>query len=262
MIPAGLLDKRVLITAAGSGIGRAMAEAFLRQGAKVAVCDIDAGSLDALASEAPEITAVAADVADEADVAALFKTVRDKLGGLDVLVNNAGIAGPAGYLEDLSAAEWRRCLSVNVDGGFLCARQALPLMKAQGLGCIINMASNAGILGFPMRSPYAASKWAVVGLTKSLAMEAGVFGIRVNAIAPGSVEGERLDRVIKAEADARGVTPDQIREDYYRTSSLRTFVSADEVASMTLFLASDASAKISGQVIPLDGHTETLGGPY
>jgi NAD(P)-dependent dehydrogenase (short-subunit alcohol dehydrogenase family) len=135
-------------------------------------------------------------------------------------------------------------------------------MKAQGSGCIINMASNAGILGFPMRSPYAASKWAVVGLTKSLAMEAGAFGIRVNAIAPGSVEGERLNRVIAAEADARGVTPEEIREDYYRTSSLRTFVSADEVASMALFLASDAGAKISGQVIPLDGHTETLGGPY
>ncbi len=262
MIPAGLQDKRVLVTAGGSGIGRAMAQAFQRQGAKVVVCDIDGAALDDLASEAPDIMTIAADVADEADVEVLFKTVRDSLGGLDVLVNNAGIAGPAGFLEDLPVEEWRRCLSVNVDGGFLCARQALPLMKAQGGGCIINMASNAGILGFPMRSPYAASKWAVVGLTKSLAMEAGSFGIRVNAIAPGSVEGERLDRVIKAEADARGVSPEEIRQDYYRTSSLRTFVSADEVASMALFLASDAGAKISGQVIPLDGHTETLGGPY
>ena len=262
MIPAGLLDKRVLVTAGGSGIGRAMAQAFQRQGATVAVCDIDADALDALASQTPDITTVVTDVADEAAVEALFATVHGSLGGLDVLINNAGIAGPAGFLEDLSVAEWRRCLSVNVDGGFLCARQALPLMKAQGSGCIINMASNAGILGFPMRSPYAASKWAVVGLTKSLAMEAGAFGIRVNAIAPGSVEGERLNRVIAAEADARGVTPEEIREDYYRTSSLRTFVSADEVASMALFLASDAGAKISGQVIPLDGHTETLGGPY
>ena len=259
---AEMTDKRVLVTAGGSGIGRAMAQAFRRQGAQVAVCDIDQQALDALSVAEPDIIAAAADVAEEADVAALFETVQGGLGGLDVLINNAGIAGPAGFLETLSPEEWRRCLSVNLDGGFLCARQALPMMKAQGSGCIINMASNAGIMGFPMRSPYAAAKWAVVGLTKSLAMEAGPFGIRVNAIAPGSVEGERMDRVIAAEAKARGVGAAEIRQDYYRTTSLRTFVSADEVAAMALFLASDAGARISGQVISFDRHTETLGGPY
>ena len=257
----GLQNKRVLVTAGASGIGRAIAFAFRQQGGRVVVCDVDQGALDALADEAPDIAAVKTDVADPDAVAALFRYLGEHLGGIDVLVNNAGIAGPAGFLEDLSPDEWRRCLTVNVDGGFLCARQALPLMKAQGAGSIINLASNAGILGFPMRSPYAASKWAVVGLTKSLAMEVGPFGIRVNVIAPGSVEGDRLERVIAAEAAARDLSPDAIREDYYRTSSLRTFVSADDVAAVALFLASDAGAKISGQVIPVDGHTETLGGP-
>ncbi len=262
MIPEGLSNKRVLVTAGGSGIGRTIAQAFQQQGAGVFVCDVDAAALEKMLAENPGIATAVADVAEERDVEALFTTMLDNLGGLDVLVNNAGIAGPAGYLEDLSPAEWRRCLSVNLDGGFLCARQALPMMKAQGSGCIINMASNAGIMGFPMRTPYAAAKWAVVGLTKSLAMEAGPFGIRVNAIAPGSVEGDRMDRVIAAEAEARGVSEAAIREDYYRTTSLRTFVSADEVAAMALFLASVAGARISGQVISLDGHTETLGGPY
>ena len=229
-----------------------MAEAFLRQGAKVAVCDIDAGSLDALASEAPEITAVAADVADEADVAALFKTVRDKLGGLDVLVNNAGIAGPAGYLEDLSAAEWRRCLSVNVDGGFLCARQALPLMKAQGSGCIINMASSAGILGFPMRSPYAASKWAVVGLTKSLAMEAGVFGIRVNAIAPGGVDTAIWNSpALEAQFAEHG--REAVIAQMGKTTPRGRFATADELAQDIGYLLSDASANVTGTVLTSDG---------
>ncbi|MDP6692168.1 MAG: SDR family NAD(P)-dependent oxidoreductase, partial [Alphaproteobacteria bacterium] len=172
MIPEGLSNKRVLVTAGGSGIGRTIAQAFQQQGAGVFVCDVDAAALEKMSVENPGIATAVADVAEERDVEALFTTMLDNLGGLDVLVNNAGIAGPAGYLEDLSPAEWRRCLSVNLDGGFLCARQALPIMKAQGLGCIINMASNAGIMGFPMRTPYAAAKWAVVGLTKSLAMEA------------------------------------------------------------------------------------------
>lgn len=260
-ITANLSDKRILVTAGASGIGRAIAFAFRQQGGRVVVCDVDQGALDTLADEAPDIGAVKADVADPDAVAGLFEYLGDHLGGIDVLVNNAGIAGPAGFLEDLSPDEWRRCLSVNVDGAFLCARQALPWMKAQGAGSIINLASNAGILGFPMRSPYAASKWAIVGLTKSLAMEAGPFGIRVNAIAPGSVEGDRLERVIEAEAEARNLSAEAIREDYYRTSSLRTFVTADDVAAMALFLVSDAGAKISGQVIPVDGHTETLGGP-
>ncbi|MBT4487320.1 MAG: SDR family oxidoreductase [Rhodospirillaceae bacterium] len=257
-----LSGRRVLITAGGSGIGRTMAGAFHQAGARIAICDVDGAALEQTARELPGVTAVIADVADAGDVDAMFTKAEDALGGLDVLVNNAGIAGPTGLLEDLSLDDWRRCLAVNLDGHFHCLRRAVPLMKAQGAGCIINLSSSAGILGLPNRTPYTASKWAVVGLTKSLAMEVGPFGIRVNAIAPGSVEGDRMDRVIAAEAAASGHSEAAIREDYVRTVSMRTFVTAEDVAAMAIFLASDAGAKISGQVISVDGHTEALGGPY
>ena len=260
-VTGGITSKRVLVTAGASGIGRAIALAFHGLGARVFVCDIDDGALAALGRDCPEICAMAADVSDEGAVDGLFAAVQDRLGGLDVLVNNAGIAGPTGALEDVTPDDWRRCLSVNLEGSFLCLRRAVPLMKSQGAGCIINLASSAGIMGFPNRTPSAASKWAIVGLTKSLAMEVGPHGIRVNAIAPGSVEGDRMDRVVAAEAAASGHSEAEIRQDYLRTSSLRTFVSAEDIAQMAIFLASDAGAKISGQVMAVDGHTETLGGP-
>ena len=253
----GLSGKRVLVTAGASGIGWAIAAAFHDAGARVLVCDIDEQALSGLAN----VSIVKADVSRESDVDALFATVDESLGGLHILVNNAGVAGPTGPIEDVTPDEWRRCLAVNLEGSFLCLRRAVPMMKAQGSGCIINLASSAGILGFPNRTPYAASKWAVVGLTKSLAMEVGPHGIRVNAIAPGSVTGDRLDRVVAAEALATGHSEQAILEDYLATSSLRTFVTADDIAAMALFLGSDAGAKISGQVMAVDGHTETLGGP-
>ncbi len=257
----GLAGKRVLVTAGAGGIGRAIAVAFHGAGSRVAICDIDAGAVGDMASDYPDIVTATADVAAAADVDALFALLQEQLGGLDILVNNAGIAGPTGPIEEISPEEWRRCLAVNLDGGFLCLRKAVPILKAQGSGCIINLASSAGIMGFPNRTPYAAAKWAVVGLTKSLAMEVGPAGIRVNAIAPGSVEGDRMDRVIAAEAATKGLSEEQIREDYLKTTSLRAFISAEDIAATALFLASDAGAKISGQVIAVDGHTETLGGP-
>ncbi|MDP6343651.1 MAG: SDR family oxidoreductase [Alphaproteobacteria bacterium] len=257
----GLEGKRVLVTAGGGGIGRAIATAYGRLGAQVVVCDIDPAAVGAVLAEQPAITGVVADVADIDQVRTLFAEVEGALGGLDVLVNNAGIAGPTAPIEEVSPEDWRRCLAVNLDGGFLCLRQALPAMKAQGADCIINIASTAGVMGFPMRTPYAAAKWAVVGLTKSLAMEAGPFGIRVNAIAPGAVEGDRMDRVVAAEAEAGGIDEEAIRDNYLRTSSLRTFIPGDDIAALAVFLASDAGVRISGQVIAVDGHTETLGGP-
>ncbi len=257
----GLEGKRILVTAGGNGIGRAIAAAFQRRGGRVTVCDVDRSALDSLIRRMPEIAAVEADVADPGDIERLFGTIRETQGGLDVLVNNAGIAGPTAPIEEIAPDDWRRCLAVNLDGGFLCLRQALPMMKAEGAGCVINIASTAGILGFPNRTPYAAAKWAVVGLTKSLAMEAGPAGIRVNAIAPGAVEGERMDRVVAAEAEAGGLSEREVRDNYTRTSSLRTFIPADDIAAVAVFLASDAGARISGQVIAVDGHTETLGGP-
>ena len=256
-----LQGKRVLVTAGASGIGRAIAELFAENAADVLVCDVDEQALDTVGQSDHSIRAERADVANEGDVSRLFGVVDKQLGGLDVLVNNAGISGPTDFLENMSLTDWQRCIAVNVDGSFLCLRHALPLMKAQKQGSIINISSSAGIMGYPRRTPYAAAKWAIVGLTKSLAMEVGPFGIRVNAIAPGSVEGDRMERVIQAEAETHGHTEDYIRQNYLRMNSMRTFVSARDIAETAVFLASGAAAKLSGQVISVDGHTETLAVP-
>ena len=182
-----------------------------------------------------------------------------RLGGVDVLINNAGTGGPQGPVETLAPEEWKKCLAVGVHGLFYAVRQAAPVMKAQKSGCIINMSSNAGVYGLPNRTPYVAAKWAVVGMTKTLAMELGPFGIRVNAICPGSVEGERIDRVIANDAKKRELTPDEVRRQYQRQSSLRCFAKAEDIAAMALYLASEAGQRVSGQTIGIDGHTESLG---
>ena len=253
-----LTDKRVIITAGGAGLGRTTAEAFLAVGARVHVCDVDGDALDALRAAAPEIGTTLADVADPVQVDRLFDDALARLGGLDALINNAGIAGPTGPVEALAPEDFRRTLEVNVDGQFLCVRRAAPIMKAARAGAIVNISSTAGLFGFPMRTPYAASKWAVIGLTKTLAMELGPFGIRVNAICPGPIEGPRIDRVIAAKAEARGISFEEVRDDFARNTSMRAFVRAEEVADAVLFLCSDAGAKVSGQALAVDGHTESL----
>jgi NAD(P)-dependent dehydrogenase (short-subunit alcohol dehydrogenase family) len=252
--------KRVIVTAAASGIGRAIAGAFMDAGARVHVCDLDAELLRAFSKERPDAGVTQTDVADPVQVDQLFDEALDRLGGLDVLVNNAGIAGPIGPIESIPVEEWRRTLSVNLDGQFYCIRRAVPVLKRQGGGAIVNIASTAGVLGSPLRAPYAASKWAVVGLTKSLAIELGQNGIRANAVCPGCVSGDRMERVIGAEAEARGVSPDEVREGYLELSSMRTFVSPSDVANMVLFVCSDAGARISGQALCVDGHSESLTG--
>ncbi len=256
----GLEDKRVVVTAGAAGIGRAIAEGFHRAGARVHVCDLDPSSLADLAAEHPEIGRSQADVADPDQVARLFEDAARHLGGLDVLVNNAGIAGPAGPTEDCAIEDWRRTLAVNLDGAFLCLRHAIPMIKAAGAGSIVNISSTAGLFGYPLRAPYVASKWALVGLTKTLAIELGPHGIRANAVCPGAIEGPRMDRVIAAEAAARGVREASVREAYTRQTSLRTFIDAADIAEMVLFLCSDAGARISGQAMTVDGHTESLSG--
>src|SRR5437588_308688 len=183
---------RVLVTAGAGGIGREVARAFVGEGAKVHVCDVDQRALAALAKSDRKITQTTADVADRADVARLFKEAVRALGGLDVLVNNAGIAGPTGRIDEIAPAEWDRCLAVNITGQFNCARMAVPHLRESTNASIVNLSSAAGRLGFPLRTPYASSKWAVVGFTKSLAIELGAAGIRVNAIQPGIVEGDRI----------------------------------------------------------------------
>jgi NAD(P)-dependent dehydrogenase (short-subunit alcohol dehydrogenase family) len=199
-------------------------------------------------------------VAHESAVDTMFQAIEQAFGGLDILVSNAGIAGPTGPVEALDPADWRRCVAVNLDGAFLCARRAVPLLKAAGGGTIISISSTAGLMGYPLRTPYASAKWAVIGLTRSLAIELAPHGIRVNAICPGSVEGARMARVIEAEAAARGVSQEEIRLGYVRTTSLRSFIPPEHIATMALFLCSDLGASISGQAIAVDGNTETLNG--
>ena len=249
---------RVLVTAGASGIGHAIAKAFSAEGARVWICDIDDAALASAFPNDPDVTARRADVADEGQVEALFAEIHQG-GALDVLVNNAGIGGPTGPIETMEPADWQRTLQVNLFSDFLCCRQALPAMKARGGGAIINLSSTAGIMGYPLRSPYAAAKWGVVGLTKSLAMEVGPAGIRVNAICPGPILGARMERVLSQESTARGRPAEEIRDEYTRQTSLRAWINASEIADMAVFLASDKARHVSGQIIGVDGNTETLG---
>ena len=248
---------KVLVTAGAAGIGRAIAEAFADGGAEVQVCDVAKGALAALRKARPDIPGHLADVTDQKAVALLF--AKAAKGGLDVLVNNAGIAGPTAPIDEISPDDWLRTIDVNLNSMYHCTRLAVPLLKAAGGGTIINLSSVAGRLGFPLRTPYAATKWAVVGLTKSLAMELGPHGIRVNAIQPGMVSGPRIDRVIAARAEATGNTVEAQRAILLSKISLRTEVSAEDVAAMAVFLASPAGARISGQALSVCGNVETLG---
>jgi len=255
---ASITEQVILLTAGASGIGRTVAERFLSHGCSVHICDIDQAAIDSFLRDNPRASASLADVSDVQQVDALFADFARLYGRLDVLINNAGIAGPTADLEDVAVAEWDRTIAINLSGQFYVTRLAIPFMKRTGRGSIINMGSSAALSGCPMRAPYTASKWAVIGMTKTLAMELGRWGIRVNAICPGSVEGDRIERVIKRDAKQRDKPATEVRDVYQRQTSLRRFVTADEVANMAIFLASDLSASISGQAMSVDGHTESL----
>ena len=248
----------VAVTAGASGIGRVVVQGFLEQGAVVYVCDVDAVALADLVSVGAAVRPIQGDVSRYADVQEFFARIEKEQGRLDVLVNNAGVPGPTAPVETVDPADWDRTIAVNLHGQFYCAREAIPLLTAAGGGSIVNLSSNVAFSGLPLRAPYVASKWAVIGLTKTLAMELGVHKIRVNAVCPGSVSGERIDGVIERDAAKRGVTVEQVRDMYLRQSSMRLFASAEDVANTILFLTSDKGSVISGQVIGIDGHTETL----
>jgi len=247
---------RVLVTAGAAGIGRAIAQTFALHGARVHICDVDRAALDACGREQSDISRSLADVSRVDDVDRLFADAKRELGGLDVLINNAGIAGPTAKVEDIRPEDWEKCIAVDLNGMFYCTRLAMPLLKANGRergGSVINMSSVAGRLGMGMRTPYSAAKWAVVGFTKSLALEAGPDGIRANCIQPGNVEGERINRVIEAKAKASGASFAEKRRSLLDTTSLRTFVTAQDIANMALFLATDAGKHISGQALSVCG---------
>ena len=255
----GLQGKRAVVTAGASGIGRVTANAFLAAGARVHVSDIDGKALQAYQAEQPTAGTMLADVAEPAQVDRLFDAVTAEFGGIDFLINNAGIAGPSANIEDCDPADWDRTLRVNLDSAYLCCRRAVPMMKPHHFGCIVNMSSSAGLYGFARRAPYVAAKWAIIGFTKTLALEVGGYGIRANAICPGSVEGDRMDRVIRADSAATGRSVEELRAEAVRDTALKTFVSPQDVADMILYLCSDAGRRISGQAIPVDAFTYNAG---
>jgi NAD(P)-dependent dehydrogenase (short-subunit alcohol dehydrogenase family) len=247
------MAQRVLITAGASGIGREIARAFTANGARVFVCDIDADALASFAKALPGALTTRCDVADRRDVENMVAAGVAALGGLDVLVNNAGIAGPTEPVEAMDPDEWEKVVAVNLNGTFNVTRCAIPDLKRSAAGVIVNMSSVAGRLGYPNRSPYATTKWGLIGFTKTLSMELGQFGIRVNAILPGAVAGPRLDRVYDARARVGGQSVDQIKTRALANQSLKTFVDPRDVAALAVFLASDAAKSISGQALPIDG---------
>lgn len=259
---AAATPRKALITGAASGIGRAIAERLAGQGWQVHICDVNPEAVAAFAAAHPGIAATVCDVGDAEQVQACVAGVLGADGRLDLLVNNAGISGLNAPVEEIPHEDFRRTMDINVTGTFYFLKEAVPAMKAAGQGAIVNIASTAALFGYPNRTPYAASKWAIVGLTKTLAMELGPHNIRVNAICPGSVEGPRIDGVIERDAANRGMDAAEVRRIYESQVSMRKFVSADDIARTCAFLASDDAGLVSGQIIAVDGHTESLSVPF
>lgn len=249
---------RVLISGGAAGIGEIIAAAYMEAGAQVHVCDVSQEAIAAFLDRYPEATATLADVADAAQVANVFTVQRERFGGLDVLINNAGIAGPTAGVDRISDEEWQRTVEINLTGQYRFAHHAVPLLRESAHGHLIQIASVAGRLGYAWRTPYAATKWAIVGMMKSLAAELGEDDIRVNAILPGIVEGPRMDGVIRARAEQLRVPEQEMRKEYLKKISLKRMVTAQDVAAMALFLCSPAARNVTGQAISVDGNVEYL----
>ena len=250
---------RVLVTAGAGGIGLAIARRFAAEGARVHTCDVDEMALSALAASDPGITATPCDVSDRASVQRMFAEALAKLGGLDVLVNNAGIAGPTAKIDEMNPEDWDRCLEICLTGQFNCTRLAVPHLRKSRNASIVNISSAAGRLGFAMRTPYAAAKWGVIGLTKSLSIELGADNIRVNAILPGLVAGDRQRRVLEAKAQQRGISYAEMERTAFSYTSIKDYVMPEQIADQILFMCSPRGKTISGQAISICGDTQMLG---
>lgn len=249
---------RVLISGGAAGIGEVLASAYIEAGAEVHVCDVSDSALAAFRDRFPQALATRADVADPRQIEAVFQRQVEHFGGLDVLVNNAGIAGPTAGIDAISDEDWTRTIDINLTAQYRFAHHAVPLLKASANAHLLHIASVAGRLGYAWRTPYAATKWAIVGLMKSLASELGESDIRVNALLPGIVEGPRMEAVIRARAEQTGVAQAQMREEYLKKISLKRMVTAQDVAAMALFLCSPAARNVTGQAISVDGNVEYL----
>lgn len=254
----GIAGIRVIVTAGAGGIGLEIARAFLKEGARVEVCDVDDAALEALGSTAPGAVGTWCDVSDRTSVAAFMEGALGRLGGLDVLVNNAGIAGPTGRVDQISPEDWDRTLAVDITGHFNVTRLAVPALKESANASIIGLSSAAGRFGFPLRSPYAAAKWGVIGFIKSLAMELGEFGIRANAILPGSVDGPRIRSVFENKARERNMSMEEVQAMALSATSLKRLIPPQHLANVAVFLSSPMGSTISGQAIAVDGDMQML----
>ena len=254
-----LKNKKIIISAGASGIGWATAKICLSRGALVYICDLNLKSLNKIKKHSlnnKRLFAYKCDASNEDEVSNFFKQIKKKTNKIDALINNVGIAGPTGSLEKLNSEDWENTLHTDVNSHFYFTKRAIPLIKKSKNGSIINISSTAGILGFPFRSPYAASKWAIIGITKTLAMELGKFNIRVNAVCPGTIKGDRMKRVIRDKAKFTKISRKSIEKDFISMSSMKQWILEDDIGKMCAFLISDDSSKVSGQVISVDGHTE------
>ncbi|MFJ3188923.1 SDR family oxidoreductase [Streptomyces halstedii] len=245
--------RRVVITAAASGIGLAVAEAFAANGDRVHICDINEKALDEITVRNSAITATVCDVSDRSSVEAFVNAAADTLGGIDVLVNNAGVSGPTSPVEDMDPDQWEAVLAVNLTGTFNVTRLSIPYLKQSAAGVILMMSSLGGRFGYPNRSPYATTKRGLIALAETLALELGGDGVRVNVIAPGAVSGDRIQRVLQGRADSSGRSLDEVTADALSIQSVKRFVDPKDIAALALFLASEHARSISGQTVPIDG---------
>ena len=257
-MPLSLINKKIIISGGASGIGWSTAKICLSRGAIVYICDIDSKSLKKVQKHPlnkKKLFTYECDASDEYEVSSFFSKIRKKTKKIDALINNVGIAGPTGNLEKLSSDDWEQTLKTNVISHFYFTKLAIPMLKNNKGGSIINISSTAGIMGFALRSPYAASKWAIIGVTKTLAIELGKFKIRVNAICPGTIKGDRMNRVIRDKAKFLKVSKKMIEKDFLSMASINSWISQEDIGNMCSFLISKDSEKISGQVFPVDGNT-------
>ena len=260
-MPLSLRNKKIIISAGASGIGWSTAKICLAKGAIIYLCDIDSKSLNKVKKNSlynKRLFAYECDASDEDEVSNFFKQIIKKTKKIDALINNVGVAGPTGTIEKLSSDDWEKTLKINVISHFYFTKLAIPMLKKNKGGSIINISSGAGIMGFPLRSPYAASKWAVIGVTKTLAMELGKFKIRVNAICPGTIKGERMIRVIRDKANFLKISKKKIEKEFVSMASMNCWIYEEDIGKMCSFLISEDGERISGQTIPIDGNAIRL----
>lgn len=252
------MARKVFISAGGSGIGRCIAEAFLKQGDDVFVCDINQQSLQQFKQDYPQLQIAYCDLGQMNAIQPMFETAMQALGGLDILVNNTGISGPTVAADELSFEDWTQVLNLNLNSTFMMTKLAIPYLKQSNSGVIINLSSIAGRMGYPFRLAYSTSKWGIIGFTKTLSMELGAFDIRVNAVLPGAVDGERVQRVLQARADPMNISLEEVTQNALANQSLKQFVNPKHIADLCVFLASDSASSISGQILPIDGDKQRL----